>query len=168
MASIRAAGLRLTEIITNTPHNTDEACAIVRNLISLVEAQQVDFVAALFRAIWGAEPGRLPYLNRPSFFGEILCCWRPAGYRDQGKPNARLGVVRLAKRATARPIFEGSGGQARNHCDRERAEAWRRQRRAAPPILGSDELSNEGHGAIHSSSPLAWQEFGRTRGSRHA
>jgi hypothetical protein len=30
-----------------------------------------------FRAIWGAEPGRLVYLNRPSFFGEILCCWRP-------------------------------------------------------------------------------------------
>jgi hypothetical protein len=36
-----------------------------------------DFVAALFRSIWGAEPRRLPYLNRPSFFGEILCCWRP-------------------------------------------------------------------------------------------
>jgi hypothetical protein len=66
-----------TAIITNTPHNTDEACAIVRNLVALVEAQQVDFVAALFRAIWGAEPGRLPYLNRPSFYGEILCCWRP-------------------------------------------------------------------------------------------
>ena|SRR3984957_3055151 len=66
-----------TAIITNTPHNTVEACAIVRNLVDLVEAQQVDFVAALFRAIWGAEPGRLPYLNRSSFFGEILCCWRP-------------------------------------------------------------------------------------------
>jgi hypothetical protein len=74
-------------IITNTPHNTDEACAIVGNLVTLVEAQQVDFVAAVFRAIWGAEPGRLPYLNRPSFFGEILCCWRPrwiAG--SQGSP----------------------------------------------------------------------------------
>jgi len=35
------------------------------------------FAAALFRSIWGAEPGRLAYLNRPSFFGEILCCWRP-------------------------------------------------------------------------------------------
>ena len=54
-----------------------EACAIVRNLVALVEGQQVEFVAALFRAIWGAEPGRLPYLNRPSFFGEILCCRRP-------------------------------------------------------------------------------------------
>jgi hypothetical protein len=43
--------------------------------------------AALFRSIWGAEPGRLAYLNRPSFFGEILCCWRPrwiAG--SQGSP----------------------------------------------------------------------------------
>ena len=81
------AGPGCTAIITNTPHNTAEACAIVRNLIALVEGQQVDFVATLFRAIWGAEPGRLPYLNRPSFFGEILCCWRPrwiAG--SQGSP----------------------------------------------------------------------------------
>ena len=54
-------------IITNTPHNTKEACAIVENLIALVEEQRVEFVAALFRSIWGAEPGRLPYLTgRPS------------------------------------------------------------------------------------------------------
>jgi hypothetical protein len=46
-------------------------------MIDLVVAQQVDFVATLFRSIWGAEPGRLPYLNRRSFYGEILCCWRP-------------------------------------------------------------------------------------------
>jgi hypothetical protein len=81
------AGAGCTAIITNTPHNTHEACAIVRNLVALAEGQRVDFVAALFRAIWGAEPGRLPYLNRPSFFGEILCCWRPrwiAG--SQGSP----------------------------------------------------------------------------------
>jgi hypothetical protein len=85
--ALELAGPNCTAIITNTPHNTDEACAIVRNLISLVEGQQVDFAAALFRSIWGAEPGRLPYLNRPSFFGEILCCWRPrwiAG--SQGSP----------------------------------------------------------------------------------
>jgi hypothetical protein len=66
-----------TAIITNTPHNTKEACAIVENLIAMVEGQHVEFVAALFRSIWGAEPGRLPYLNRSSFYGEILCCWRP-------------------------------------------------------------------------------------------
>jgi hypothetical protein len=71
------AGADCRAIITNTPHNTKEACAIVNNLIALVEGQHVDLVAALFRSIWGAEPGRLPYLNRPSFFGEILCCWRP-------------------------------------------------------------------------------------------
>jgi hypothetical protein len=75
--ALTLAGPHCTAIITNTPHNTDEACAIVRNLIALVEEQNVDFVAALFRSIWGAEPGRLAYLNRPSFFGEILCCWRP-------------------------------------------------------------------------------------------
>jgi hypothetical protein len=85
--AVELAGGGCTAIITNTPHNTDEACAIVGNLVTLVETQQVDFVAALFRAIWGAEPGRLSYLNRPSFFGEILCCWRPrwiAG--SQGSP----------------------------------------------------------------------------------
>jgi hypothetical protein len=71
------AGADCTAVITNTPHNTKEACAIVKNLIALVEGQRVDFVAALFRSIWGAEPGRLRYLDRPSFHGEILCCWRP-------------------------------------------------------------------------------------------
>jgi hypothetical protein len=71
------SGSDCAAIITNTPHNTEEACAIVENLIALVEEQRVELVAALFRSIWGAEPGRLPYLNRPSFYGEILCCWRP-------------------------------------------------------------------------------------------
>ena len=81
------AGAGCTAIITNTPHNTDEACAIVSNLIALVEGQHVDFVAALFRSIWGGEPGRLPYLNRPSFYGEILCCWRPRWIvGSQGSP----------------------------------------------------------------------------------
>jgi hypothetical protein len=40
-----------TAIITNTPHNTDEACATVRNLVALEEGQRVDFVATLFRSI---------------------------------------------------------------------------------------------------------------------
>ena len=70
------AGPDCTAIITNTPHNTKEACAIVRNLIGLVEKERIDFGAALFRSIWGAEPGRLPFFNRLSFCGEILCCWR--------------------------------------------------------------------------------------------
>jgi hypothetical protein len=71
------AGADCKAIVTNTPHNAKEACAIVENLIAHVEGQHLEFVAALFRSIWGAEPGRLPYLNRPSFHGEILCCWRP-------------------------------------------------------------------------------------------
>jgi hypothetical protein len=71
------AGASCRAIVTNTPNNAKEACAIVKNLIALVEGQHVDLVAALFRSIWGAEPGRLTYLNRPSFHGEILCCWRP-------------------------------------------------------------------------------------------
>jgi hypothetical protein len=32
-------------------HKTNEACAIISNLIALVEGQHVDFVAALFRSI---------------------------------------------------------------------------------------------------------------------
>ena len=76
-SALEWAGAGCTAVVTNTPHNTDEACAIVGNLIALVEEQHVEFVAALFRAIWGAEPGRLPFFNRPSFYGEILCCWRP-------------------------------------------------------------------------------------------
>jgi hypothetical protein len=75
--SFELAGPTCAAIVTNTPHNTNEACPIVKNLIALVEGQHVDFVSALFRAIWGAEPGRLRYLDRPSFHGEILCCWRP-------------------------------------------------------------------------------------------
>jgi hypothetical protein len=74
---LKLAGAGCGAFITNTPHNTREACAIVKNMIGLVERQHVDLAAALFRSIWGAEPGRLPYLNRRSFHGEILCCWRP-------------------------------------------------------------------------------------------
>jgi hypothetical protein len=70
------AGPACKAVITNTPHNTSEACAIVKNLIALVEGQDLHFAAALFRSIWGAEPGRLPFFNRPSFYGEIACCWR--------------------------------------------------------------------------------------------
>jgi hypothetical protein len=39
------AGADCTAIITNTPHNTDEACAIVRNLVALVEGRKVEFAA---------------------------------------------------------------------------------------------------------------------------
>ena len=167
--ALKLAGARCNAIITNTPHNTDEACAIVRNLVAVVETEQVDFVAALFRAIWGAEPGRLPYLQPAVILRRNpLLLAASMDRRDSRKPDACLRAVRLAEGATARSIFVGSSRQARNHRDRDRAEAWRQQRRAARPFLGSDELSNEGRGAIHSSSPLAWQKLGRTRGSRHA
>jgi hypothetical protein len=75
-SSLEQAGLACRVIVTNTPHNTFEARAIVGNLIALVEGQRIDLVVALFRSIWGSEPGRLAYLNRPSFYGEIACCWR--------------------------------------------------------------------------------------------
>jgi hypothetical protein len=75
--AFESGGSDCTAIVTNTPHNTREACDIVENLFALVEGQHVEFVASLFRSIWGAEPGRLPSLTRSSFYGEILCCWRP-------------------------------------------------------------------------------------------
>jgi hypothetical protein len=74
--SLELAGPHCRAIITNSPHNTEDAMDIVKNLIALVEEGRLDFATALFRSIWGAEPGRLPFLNRPSFLGEILCCWR--------------------------------------------------------------------------------------------
>jgi hypothetical protein len=123
-------GARCTAIITNT-HNTEEAYAIISNLIALVEGEHVEFAAALFRSIWGAEPGRLPYLNRPSFYGEILCCWRPrwvsgsegspmhayAWYIWRNTPRSgpslkvRIGKVRIGKAEAKRTIeFASSGG----------------------------------------------------------
>jgi hypothetical protein len=50
------AGPDCAAIITNTPHNTNEACSIVETLIALVEGRRIDFATALFRSIWGAEP----------------------------------------------------------------------------------------------------------------
>jgi hypothetical protein len=116
---LELAGPDCTAIVTNSPHRTDEACAIVSNLISLIEGQHVEFVAALFKSIWGAEPGRLPYLNRPSFFGEILCCWRPrwiagsqgspmhayAWYIWRKKPRSGPSLkVRVGRRETIAPL----------------------------------------------------------------
>jgi hypothetical protein len=47
------AGPDCGALITNIPHNTAEACGIVRNLIALVEGQHVEFVAALFQVDLG-------------------------------------------------------------------------------------------------------------------
>jgi hypothetical protein len=112
-------------IITNTPHKTVEACAIVENAIGLAdEGRQLDLVAVLLRSIWGAEPGRLLYLNRPSFHGDILCCWRPRWIEgSEGSPmhaytsyiwrkTPRCGPslkVRIGKAEAKRPIDFASG-----------------------------------------------------------
>ena len=74
--SLDLAGPNCRAIVTNSPHETSAAIAIVKNSIALAEEGRVDVVAALFRSIWGAEPGRLSLLSRPSFLGEVLCCWR--------------------------------------------------------------------------------------------
>jgi hypothetical protein len=106
------AGPDCTAVITNTPHNTREACAIVSNLIALVEGQRVDFVAALFRSIWGAEPGRFHLLDRPSFYGEILCCWRPrwiAG--SEGSPMHAYAWYVWRKKPHGGPSFKVRVGE---------------------------------------------------------
>jgi DNA (cytosine-5)-methyltransferase 1 len=74
--SLEQAGPNCSAIITNSPHNTEEATAIARNLVALVEEKRIDFAAMLFKTIWGDEKGRLSLFNRPSFLGEISCCWR--------------------------------------------------------------------------------------------
>ena len=105
--ALELAGAGCSAIITNTPHNTDEACAIVSNLIALAEGQHVEFVATLFRSIWGAEPGRLAYFDRPSFFGEILCCGRPRWIPGTKKsPHARVRMVRLVEDPRSGPSLK--------------------------------------------------------------
>ena len=93
------SGSDCTAIITNTPHNTDEACAIVRNLVALVEGQKVEFAAACSGRFFR----RNPLLLAPS-----------VDRRESRKPDARLRVVRLAEGATERPVVEGSRRQVRN------------------------------------------------------
>ena len=74
--ALEQAGSNCRAIITNSPHNTEEATAIVKNLVALAEEGRIDFAAALFKNIWGDEKGRISLFNRPSFLGEITCCWR--------------------------------------------------------------------------------------------
>jgi hypothetical protein len=74
--SLDLAGGNCRAIVTNSPHNTEEATAIVRNLVALAEEGRIDFAAALFKNIWGDEKGRISLFTRSSFLGEITCCWR--------------------------------------------------------------------------------------------
>jgi hypothetical protein len=148
--ALELAGIDCTVIITNTPHNTAEACAIVRNLVALVEAQQVDFVAALFRAIWGAEPGRLPYLNRPSFLGEILCCWRPrwiAG--SQGSPMHAYAWYVWRKESRSGPSLKVRVGR------RETIAALSHEHAdLIPSARDPSDFFGGGHGRMSASDPI--------------
>jgi hypothetical protein len=74
--SLEQAGANCRAIITNSPHNTEEATAIVKNAIALAEDGRIEFAAMLFKNIWGDEKGRVSFFNRRSFVGEITCCWR--------------------------------------------------------------------------------------------
>jgi hypothetical protein len=73
---LEQAGTNCRAIITNSLHNTEEATAIVENLVALAEEGRIDFAAALFKSFWGDERGPVSLFNRPSFPGEITCCWR--------------------------------------------------------------------------------------------
>ena len=74
--ALEQAGADCRAIITNSPHNTEEAMAIVNNAVALVEAGRLGFTATLFKNIWGDEKGQIDLFNRPSFLGEVTCCWR--------------------------------------------------------------------------------------------
>ena len=74
--SLDEAGADCRAIITNSPHNTEEATAIVRNVIALADTGASSLLRMLFKNIWGDEKGRNSFFNRPSFLGEIVCCWR--------------------------------------------------------------------------------------------
>jgi hypothetical protein len=109
------AGSDCTAIITNTPHNTVEACAIVRNLIALVEGQHVEFIAVRSGPSEAQSQDDCPFSigrhsTAKSFAAGVL-----GGLRGPKRVRARLRVVRLEKGPPARSIFEGSRRQARNH-----------------------------------------------------
>jgi hypothetical protein len=84
------AGGACTAIITNTPHNTDEACAIVRNLVALIEGQQVDVVAALFRSIWGRSLGGCPFSTGRHSTGKSFVVVAHDGFRILNKARCML------------------------------------------------------------------------------
>jgi hypothetical protein len=103
--SLELAGSDCTAIVTNSPHRTDEACAIVSNLIFLVEGQHVDFVAAPVsgnlgrQSSWLSVPQpavmlrRNPLLSAPSVdrreFREARCTLTrgTSGEKSHGTPH---------------------------------------------------------------------------------
>jgi hypothetical protein len=58
-------------------HNANEACAIVKNLIALVEGQHVDLVAACSSQSGAPSQGDCPISTGHRFYGEILPRWIP-------------------------------------------------------------------------------------------
>ena len=83
---IELAGTSCTAIITNTPHNTEEACAIVRNLVALVEGQHVEFVAVLFRSIWCASRDDWPISTGHPSAGKSYAVGALVDSRDEESP----------------------------------------------------------------------------------
>ena len=74
--ALELAGANCRSVLTNSPHETSAAMAIVKNLVALVEEGRIDVVAMLFKNIWGDEKGRFALFDRPAFIGEIALCWR--------------------------------------------------------------------------------------------
>ena len=94
-------------IVTNTPHNANAACAIVENLIALVEEQRVEFDAALFRSIWGGRAGAVA-LSQPAVFlrRNPLLLASSVDRGESRKPDACLRVVRLVEDTQERPFLK--------------------------------------------------------------
>jgi hypothetical protein len=112
--SLELAGADCRAIITNSPHNTEEARAIVKNLVALAEEGRIDFAAALFKSFWGDEKGRIAFFNRPSFLDEITCCWRARWILESKGSPEHVRLVRVAKRTKERPVSEDSRQRSRS------------------------------------------------------
>jgi hypothetical protein len=145
--SLDLAGAGCTAIITNTPHNTVEASAIVENAIGLAEEeQQVDLVAVLFRSIWGRRAGAVA-LSQPAVLlrRNPLLLAASVDPWERRKPDACLRVVRLAEGAKERRIFEGSRRQARHDRGPVSSEpAKARLTRETTPLGGGHVVRDDG------------------------
>jgi hypothetical protein len=98
--SLELAGPDCRAIITNSPHNTEEAMAIIKNSIALAEGGRVDFAAALFKNIWGDEKGRISLSPGRHFSAKLPVAGAPDGSWE-------------ARGVRSTPILGSSGGMSR-------------------------------------------------------
>jgi hypothetical protein len=90
--ALESAGAGCTAIISNTPHNTDEACAIVRNLVALVEEQQVELPPLCSGRSGALSQDDWPISTDPPFSAKSFVVGALGG--SQGVKEARCTLTR--------------------------------------------------------------------------